>query len=553
MNEQVNFISGKIVDVLQGRIYGGSLQISNGKISDIIASDDVPEQYILPGFVDAHVHIESSMLTPTEFGRMAVVHGTVATVSDPHEIANVLGLRGVRFMLDNAQTGALKICFGAPSCVPATSFETAGAIITCADIETLFAEYPQVGYLSEVMNFPGVLNRDPEVMDKIALAKRYQKPIDGHAPALRGIDAQRYIAAGIHTDHECFTLDEALEKLQYGMKIIIREGSAAKNFEALAPLIDQHWQQVMFCSDDKHPNDLLLGHINDIVKRALAKGYDLMKVLTCACINPVLHYQLPVGLLQTGHPADFIVLDNLTEMNILQTCINGVIVAQNGKTCLEYQAVESINQFCTSLKHPANFALKATHTHAQVIEAIEGQLVTNALCLPIDTDSEGFAQCNTDRRDILKIAVVNRYADAPISIGFINNFGLKEGAIASSVAHDSHNIIAVGTNDEMLCRAVNALIAVGGGLSCTHKSDTQTLALPLAGIMSTENAYKVAHAYTALDKMAKKMGCKLYAPYMTLSFMALLVIPNLKVSDKGLFDGKKFAFTPLFVPQNTQI
>ncbi len=546
--ELLNQITGNVVDVLHRRIYTAKLEVENGIITRITPTDEVCNNFILPGFVDAHVHIESAMLTPSEFGRMAVVHGTVATVSDPHEIANVLGVAGVEYMIENAAQTPFKCYFGAPSCVPATGFETAGAAVTATEIDDLFTRFPQIKYLSEMMNFPGVLFADKEVMEKISIAKRHGKPIDGHAPGLVGTDAQRYIAAGITTDHECFTLAEALDKLSFGMKIIIREGSAAKNFDALHSLISTHTDMVMLCSDDKHPNDLVRGHINELVLRAVANGHSLMDVLQCACVNPVQHYDLEVGLLQEGQPADFIVVNNLSELKVEETYINGIRVAEKGKTKLPYLPAESPNKFDTQPKQPADFTVKATTNHLKVIEALEGQLITNALTYEVLTDQNGNAISNTGN-DVLKLAVVNRYQNTAPAVAFIKNFGLKRGAIASSVAHDSHNIIAVGVSDEDLCQAVNLLIEAKGGLSVADTGNriAQVLPLPLAGIMTTQNGYEVAQQYTEIDRLVKQLGTTLYAPYMTLSFMALLVIPHLKLSDQGLFDGTHFKFAPLFV------
>ncbi len=542
----LNQITGNLVDVLNNRIYPAKLTIERGIITCIEETDKDYDQFILPGFIDSHVHIESSMLTPTEFARLAVTHGTVATVSDPHEIGNVLGVAGVEYMLENAQKTPFKFYFGAPSCVPATTFETAGAVIDVADVDYLLQK-KEIKYLSEMMNFPGVLFEDEEVMAKIALAKKYGKPVDGHAPGLRGKDAEKYIAAGISTDHECFTYEEALEKLQYGMKIIIREGSAAKNFEALIPLLDEYYENMMFCSDDKHPNDLVLGHIDELVKRALKKGIDVMKILRVACVNPVLHYGLEVGLLQEYDPADFIVVNNLSDFKIRQTYIGGELLAENGKTLLDYVTANSPNNFHAKTKHLSSFFVKdiSSTGEIKVIEALEGQLITNVLHTKIKI-KEGALISNVEE-DVLKLVVVNRYEDVPPAIGFIKNFGFKQGAIASSVAHDSHNIIAVGVSDEDICKAVNLLIETKGGLSLAQGETQEVLPLPIAGIMTSENAYKVAQQYTQLDKMTKKLGTSLYAPYMTLSFMALLVIPHLKLSDKGLFDGDNFTFTDLFV------
>ena len=535
-------VKGNIVDILNKRIFKGEVCIENGQISAIREVNHGVENYILPGFVDAHIHIESSMVVPSEFAKIAVLHGTVATVSDPHEIANVLGVKGVYFMIENGKKVPLKFNFGAPSCVPATSFESAGAVINADDIK-LMMENPDINYLAEMMNYPGVLLDDEEVLQKIEHAKNNNKPIDGHAPGLRGNDVTKYIAAGISTDHECFRYDEALEKLQKGMKILIREGSAAKNFDALIDLLPEHYNNMMFCSDDKHPDDLLLGHINQLCKRAVAKGIDVFKVLQAACVNPVNHYNLEVGLLQVGDPADFIMVDNLKEFNVLETYINGELVAKNGKSFVKSVPFEVLNNFNTDIKKVTDFRLASSSKKIRVIEALDGELVTNN----IEADSlivDGDLVSNT-ATDVLKMTVVNRYKNETPSIAFIKNFGIKEGAIASSVGHDSHNIIAIGVSDEAICKAVNLIIENKGGVCAVTKTTEKVVALPVAGIMSDQPAENIGNAYAALDAMAKEMGSTLRAPYMSLSFMALLVIPSLKLSDKGLFDGNTFKFTSL--------
>ena len=535
-------VKGNIVDILNKRIFKGEVCVENGQISAIREVNHEVENYILPGFVDAHIHIESSMVVPSEFAKIAVLHGTVATVSDPHEIANVLGVQGVDFMIENGKKVPLKFNFGAPSCVPATSFESAGAVINANDIK-LMMENPDINYLAEMMNYPGVLFDDEEVLQKIEHAKNNNKPIDGHAPGLRGDDVTKYIAAGISTDHECFRYDEALEKLQKGMKILIREGSAAKNFEALIDLLPEHYNNMMFCSDDKHPDDLLLGHINQLCERAVAKGMDIFKVLQAACVNPVKHYNLEVGLLQVGDPADFILVDNLKEFNVLETYINGELVAKNGKSFVKSVPFEVLNNFNTDIKKVADFRLASSSKKIRVIEALDGELVTNQTA----ADSlivDGNLVSNT-ATDVLKMTVVNRYKNETPSIAFIKNFGIKEGAIASSVGHDSHNIIAIGVSDEAICKAVNLIIENKGGVCAVTKTTEKVVALPVAGIMSDQPAEIIGNAYAALDAMAKEMGSTLRAPYMSLSFMALLVIPSLKLSDKGLFDGNTFKFTSL--------
>ncbi|GAB3198111.1 adenine deaminase [Pontibacter aydingkolensis] len=536
-------VSGHIIDIQQQDIYTGTVHVSNGRISKIVREATDANNYILPGFVDAHVHVESSMLVPSEFARLAVPHGTVATVSDPHEIGNVLGLEGVEYMIENGNKVPFKFYFGAPSCVPATPFETAGAEITAADIEKLF-QRDEVKYLAEMMNWPGVLNRDPDVMKKIALAQKYNKAVDGHAPGLRGEQAAQYAAAGITTDHECFTAEEALNKLAVGMKILIREGSAAKNFEALIPLLPEHYQNIMFCSDDKHPDNLVEGHINLLVKRALAKGNDLFHVLRAACVNPVLHYKLDVGLLCEGDPADFILIDNPESFNIKATYINGQLVAEQGKSKIEFTPSEEINNFDTDEKAAEQFKVAAADaTKIRVIEAYDGQLITKEVWAEAKIEN-GFIEGDVEK-DVLKLAVVNRYENTIPAVAFIKNVGLKEGAIASSVGHDSHNIIAVGVDDESLARAVNLIIQAKGGVAAVGLGREELLPLPVAGIMSAQDGYKVAEAYSAIDKMSKEMGSKLESPFMTLSFMALLVIPSLKLSDKGLFNGDVFQFVPV--------
>ena len=537
-------ITGQIVDILNKKIFDGEVEFDNGKIISINPLNSSTPQllnYILPGFIDSHVHVESSMLVPSEFAKLTVVHGTVATISDPHEIANVCGIEGVEFMIANGNTVPFKFNFGAPSCVPATIFETAGAALDSAAVDALLQK-KEILYLSEMMNFPGVLFNDEEVMKKIASAKKYGKPVDGHAPGLRGADAKKYIDAGISTDHECFTAAEALDKLNFGMKILIREGSAAKNFEALIGLMNEHYQMMMFCSDDKHPDSLVDGHINQLCARAVAKGIDVFKVLQAACINPVLHYKMEVGLLKAGDDADFIVVENLVDFKVKQTYINGQLVAENGKSLIETKPSVIINQFSCAEKTVADFEIKYNdEKEIFVIEALEGQLITNKLFV-LPTIANGNIVSDVSN-DILKIVVVNRYKNAPVAKSFVKNFGLKQGAIASTVAHDSHNIIAVGVDDKSICKAVNLVIKEQGGVSAVSNSSAAVLGLPVAGLMSNEDGYKVAADYTAIDKMTKgSLGSTLAAPFMTLSFMALLVIPHLKLSDLGLFDGDGFKF-----------
>lgn len=541
---------GKIVDLVHRRIYPGYIEVKNGRITTVREDHSVSERtFLCPGFVDAHVHIESSMLTPPEFARIAVAHGTVATVSDPHEIANVLGIGGVRYMQKSAASTPCKIHFGIPSCVPATKFETAGATMGPDAVEELCAD-PSLLYLSEMMNFPGVIHGDPEVMKKIEIAKKHGKRIDGHAPGLRGADLQTYVAAGIETDHECFRIDEAREKIGLGQKILIREGSAAKNFQELWPLLDEHPENCMLCSDDKHPDDLIEGHINTLCARAVAKGVSVFNVLRAACLNPVEHYGLRSGTMRPGDPADFVRLHDLTGFKVEETWIDGECVARGGKSLLPpHTQAERVNNFKAVPKQARDFALSSAGAKVRVIEAVDGQIVTGAG--EAETADEGGFAVADPARDLLKIAVVNRYEDRPPAVAFVRGIGLKHGAIASSVAHDCHNIVAVGTSDEDLARAVNLVIASEGGIAVAGgPGGDKVLPLPVAGLMSDSYAEEVAASYADLTRRAQESGSRLHAPFMTLSFLALLVIPELKLSDLGLFDGSKFSFVPVFAGEN---
>ncbi len=535
-------ISGQYVDILQKHIYPATITVQNGIIQFIEPTMHAPMHYLLPGFIDSHVHIESSMLIPSSFARLAVIHGTIGTISDPHEIANVCGVEGVHYMIHNGKKVPFHFFFGAPSCVPATVFETAGASIDSDQVAELLASQ-DIYYLSEMMNFPGVLQHDPEVMKKITTAHKLGKPVDGHAPGLRGEDAKKYIAAGISTDHECFTMDEALDKLGLGMKILIREGSAAKNFEALYPLLDSHTNKIMLCSDDKHPDSLLEGHINQICARAIAKGIDKFNVLQAACINPIDHYQLPTGKMKVGDPANFIVVEDLISFKVKQTYIKGALVAEDGISLIKAVTEKAINKFNATLikEHDIRIGLDQYPTkngRIAVIEAIDGQLITNKLWL--SPKMEGDKLLSNTELDILKMVVYNRYYAAPPKIAFIKNFGFTHGAIASTIAHDSHNIIAVGVSDTDIVKAINVVIEEQGGISCVNENKIKVMGLTVAGLMSLEDPYKVAADYTEIDKMSKGLGSQLGSPYMTLSFMALLVIPRLKLSDRGLFDGDQF-------------
>jgi adenine deaminase len=538
-----NEIEGNIVDVKNENIYPGKIKIKQGKISDIKKIEKEFDNYLLPGFIDAHVHIESSMLTPSEFARVAAIHGTVAVVTDPHEIANVLGIDGVYYMINNASKVPFKFYFGAPSCVPASHFETSGAELNLKDVEHLLKN-ENIKFLAEMMNYPGVINNDSEVIEKINSAKKYSKPIDGHAPGLSGNGLNKYVECGISTDHECFTIEEGREKIKLGMKILLREGTGARNFDDLQKLIEENVDSCMLCSDDKHPNDLIKGHINLIVKRAIKNGIDPMKVLKAAAINPISHYNLDVGFLRIGDPADFIVVDDLSKLNILNTYINGIEVARKGKTLISSIKPEIKNNFNITYKTSSDFIVKSTSEKINTIVAIDGQLITEKeIKKPFVIDGNAISDVD---RDILKISVVNRYKNTTPSVGFIKNFGLKKGAIASSVAHDSHNIIVVGISDEDICKAVNLIIENKGGLCAVGDDKKTVLPLPIAGIISNKKYDWVAKKYEEIEESAKSLGSNLQAPFMTLSFMALPVIPKLKITDKGLFDSENFNFISLF-------
>jgi adenine deaminase len=545
---QMTHHKGQIVDIHHRRIFPGEITVEDGKITAVREVESVESPtFLLPGFVDAHVHIESSMLPPCEFGRIAVRHGTLGTVSDPHEIANVLGVAGVEFMIANARRSPIKTMFGAPSCVPATGFESAGAALDSSAVADLLAR-PEIGYLSEVMNYPGVLNHDAEVMRKVECAKTMGKPIDGHAPGLRGQDAAAYAAAGITTDHECFSLEEALDKIHAGMMIAIREGSAARNYDALKSLLKTHPSRCMLCTDDMHPNALVYGHINRLVARAIADGADVFDVLRCASSLPVEHYRMPVGLLRVGDPADFIRVASLADFDVSETWIDGQLAAENGQSLIAYSASDTPNQFnAHSVKlEELQIAASPGMRSIRVIDAYDGQLITGSVVESLPAH-DGFLHPSIEK-DLLKIVVVNRYHPAPVAVAFVRGFGLKQGAIASTVAHDSHNVIAVGADDASLMHAINAVIGSRGGL-CAYAGEEAHAHLPLeiAGLMSSQDGDSIAKHYESVAVLARQMGSPLRDPFMTLSFMALLVIPDLKLSDLGLFSGGTFEFVPLVI------
>ena len=540
-------IEGNIVDLINSRIYYGAVSVENGIISAVeILSGGGPREgreYIIPGFVDSHIHIESSMLTPVEFSRVALRHGTIATVSDAHEIANVSGIEGVMFMIENARQSPLKFYFSAPSCVPFDS--GAGFSITPADVEELM-KLPDVNHLGEVMDVPGVLNSSEELMEKIAITRKYKKAVDGHAPGLSGEALKKYAAAGITTDHECVEMSEALEKIACGIKIQIREGSAAKDFDKLYPLLGTHPESCMFSSDDRHPDDLLKGHINLLVKKAVALGIDPLNAMKAASLNPTLHYGLDCGLLRQSDSADFLIVDNLRDFNVLKCFIRGEIASDSGGVYVESQKTSFKYAFNAGLKKPEDFAVKANCKKANVIEAFNGSLVTARGVHEIKTE-DGKASADIEN-DILKIALISRYKDSPPVIGFIKNTGFKNGAIASSVNHDAHNIIAAGTDDESLAKAVNMVIKARGGISAVSAGgECDMLEHPIGGIISDMPCEAVEKKYRRLEEIVEtQIKTSLTAPFMTLSFMSLFVIPALKMSSAGLFDSQNYKVIDLF-------
>ncbi len=534
-------IEGNIIDIHRREIYPGIISIDSGKIISINRNSQKYAHYISPGFIDAHVHIESSMLIPEEFSKLAIRRGTVAIVNDPHEIANVMGTEGIEYMIENSKQSCIKSFFTIPSCVPATPYDSSGSVLLSSDIEQLALNHKFVG-LSEMMNVPGVIQDDTEVLAKIEIARRHHLTIDGHAPGLSGSFLKKYIDAGISTDHECTSLEEAIEKINSGMKILIREGSAAKNYEALKWLIADYPEKVMFCTDDSHPNDLLsYGEIDKLVRKALGDGFDLFDVLKIASFNPISHYKINVGCLREGDPADFIIVRNLNTFDVLSVYIDGIEKYNySGNNEKPHPApIKIINHFnrdpisLTDLTKPIKKKIVS-------IKVIPGELVTRRIDFELESPIRNFE--SDVKRDILKIVYLNRYQNTPPQIAFISGFELKEGAFATTISHDSHNIIAVGCSDKDILEAINAVILEKGGLAVKNNKGIIKLPLPIAGIMSASDGETVASLWETLTEELKQMGCKLDSPFMTLSFMSLIVIPELKIGEQGLFDYEHFKF-----------
>lgn len=550
----MNSIKGHIVDVIRREIIDGELIIDGDRIVEVKPypqplSEGVGDfPYILPGFIDSHVHIESSMMVPRKFARIAVIHGTIGVVADPHEIGNVLGVEGVNYMIRSGREAQFNFCFGAPSCVPAVGgeIETSGAVISADDIEKLMAR-DDIGFLAEMMNYPGVLAGDKEVMRKIDAARRNGKPVDGHAPGLTGKQREQYAAAGITTDHECSTFEEGRSCIKVGMKVIIREGSAAKDYQMLSPLIAESPDMVLFCTDDCHPDDFVRGHINKIVKRALADGYDLWDILQVACVNPQRHYNLNWGLLQPGDPATFIMVDRLNpHFRVEKTVFRGKEVFNYNAslpTDLSEKEDEEIytifpNHFVASPITTDDISLDLhTGDTVHVIHASDGSLLTGHD--EVALTSYPLFDSHYPWSDLQKIVVYNRYKPGakPI-VGLVRGFGIHKGAIAGSVAHDCHNIVAIGSNDEYLVRAINRVVEMRGGQVVVNSEEMLDIPLPIAGLMGPLNGHEIAFRTMLLHEMVHKIGCPMKSPFITMAFMALPVIPDIKITDSHLMDTK---------------
>ncbi len=542
-------LKGNIVDVFENRIYAGKIRIQDGKIKHIKETDESCGTYLLPGFIDAHIHIDSSMLCPQRFAEAVVVHGTTAVVTDPHEIANVMGLSGIEYMIKDAGKVPLNVFFTAPSCVPATPFETTGAVLGGREIESLLSR-PEIVALGEMMNVYGVINESEDVMAKIHAAKKAGKPVDGHAPLLSGSDLRKYINAGISTDHECTSLKEAREKAELGMKVMLREGSASKDLEALAPLAKE-FDNCMLVSDDKDPKELQEGHLNTTLAKAVRLGIDPIRAVAMVTINPAKHYNLERGVLDIDMPADIVEVNNLEEFKVMRVYIDGKLAAKAGRIEFEPVPMGVLNSIKVPKRTADDFNVKLSSSkdsgdlNVRVIEIIPNNIITKERIEPM-TPVNGILQAEPDR-DILKLAVVNRYQPQDVSKGFIKGLGMKKGAIASSVAHDSHNIIVAGVSDSACAKAVNTVIANQGGFVVVDDRSTimGELELPIGGLMSTKQANEVAQSLQVLHEQIKELGCDLASPLSTLSFMSLQVIPELKLSDKGLFDSRAFRFVNL--------
>ena len=563
-----------ILDVIANTIYPASITIKDGMFSEvtpIVVTDDTELDFdglVLPGLIDAHIHIESSMLTPAQFAKIAVRYGVTSAVCDPHEIANVLGIEGVEFMIENASQVPFNFYFTAPSCVPATPFETSGYSLGVSEIEYLLQKDEIIG-LGEMMNFPGVINGDEEVLKKLDLARKYKKPIDGHAPLLSGENLDKYLEHDILTDHECVSFLEAFEKKRKGMKIMVREGSSAKNMEDIfnfkdsiydlefggleeipPSVLENNIYSLMFdfiVSDDKNSVDLVQGYLNESIKKAVDLGIGVLKAIDMTTVNPAYFYKLNSGVIVENAQADFIVIDELDTFKVLKTYIAGECVFDGENVLFDVPEVEAENSMNVGLKTPQDFDINydGDECEVNVIKCFDGQLLTEKETATLKT-KDGVIQSDI-LNDILKISVVERHGKNHVSNGFIKGFGLKKGAIASSIAHDSQNIVVIGYNSKDMADAVNRVIENKGGLAVESEDFDDSLSLPIAGLMTNEDAFEVASKLKHLQKMAYALGCEINEPFMTMAFMSLLVMPSIKLSDKGLFDVDSFEFMDVII------
>lgn len=543
MNNTATF-RGHIVDLVARRIFDGEMTVKNGKIDSFKECEvEASAPYYLPGFIDSHVHVESSMMTPVEFARIALRHGTIGAVCDPHEIANVMGTEGIDLMLDLAKLADFRFAFGMPSCVPSCSkdIETSGFVLG-ADVVAEYMKRDDIYFLAEMMNFPGVINGDPEVMAKIESAKANGKPIDGHAPGLVGEERARYASAGIYSDHECTSIETGRSAVACGMTVQIREGSAAKDYAALAPLIAEAPGHVMFCTDDCHPNDFVRGHIDRIVRRAISEGYDVLDVLTAACLTPVKHYNIPAGLMQVGDPADFIVLTDLTpHFRVIKSYINGVkVYSSKGQYTANLMLERSVQVQKNLVQHMINNFNAHAITEADIARTPQAE---EHIIVASDGSLFTLHEQGPVTPDVQKLVVIDRYSGQAVpKVAYIRGFGITHGAVAQTIAHDCHNIVAVGSDDKELVRVINRVIEMKGGIVVSDGTDIEDLPLPIGGLISPLCGHELAFRCDLLNEVIQRAGCQFHSPFITLGFMCLPVIPQLKLTDKGLFDSVNFLF-----------